>query len=258
MAAENSSSGSRGIYSRLNTDEVREFASRTSSIALAYGRTTYHNLVQYAEEGSWSWKTGGFFAGALIALLFSFSFLSNLFGFALLRAVLDLYLIAFGVIACCLEFKEKVFTQKVLDFLKRDAQFLFKPYGRAGFYFFVGLLVVSQGGFVGFLIGLYTIIIGVVIYKSSQDASDALEAAKEQKDSFDDTEIAAKFKEVDKDGNGCLDVTELAVLSQTLGAGLSLNELESALLVIDTNSDGKIEYADFLEWWKGKHVDYGV
>ena len=67
-----------------------------------------------------------------------FGFLADVFEFSPFSALLEVYLFAFGFIAALLEYKELIFTDSWLRIIKREALFLYKPYGRAGFYFFVG------------------------------------------------------------------------------------------------------------------------
>ena len=82
------------------------------------------------------------------------SFFSKIFSLSPLSAALDIYIFFGGLIAITLELKEKVFTQKYMDVLKREALFLTRPYGRAGFYFFIGILLSCQGGILSIVGGL--------------------------------------------------------------------------------------------------------
>jgi Ca2+-binding EF-hand superfamily protein len=43
----------------------------------------------------------------------------------------------------------------------------------------------------------------------------------------------------------------LASLCNDLGSPLDYNTLESALLILDVNMDGKINYEEFIGWYKG-------
>lgn len=45
-------------------------------------------------------------------------------------------------------------------------------------------------------------------------------------------------------------VFRLASLCQSLGSPLDYNTLESAILLLDTNGDNKIQYEEFLAWYK--------
>ena len=47
-------------------------------------------------------------------------------------------------------------------------------------------------------------------------------------------------------------VCRLATLCSELGSPLDYNALESALLMLDVNANGKISYAEFLGWYKGR------
>ena len=148
----------------------------------------------------------------LLALL---SIGSNFFGLSPFKAVLDLYLFLFGLLACVLEFKERVFTLKYLEIIKKEALFLYRPYGRAAFYFFIGLLVISQGGLLGLLVGLYTSAVGVIIFYASRSVITSLNTLKQSQ--YTEQQIAEKFQLFDKDNSGYLDSSELSSLCTSLG-----------------------------------------
>ena len=113
-------------------------------------RQRYNRIKKYAEEGDWTWRIGGFIAGILVLLSSSFSFVSNALRYSVFEALLDLYLFFFGLVAVFLEVKENVFPSKWLTIIKREALFLYKPYGRAGFYFLIGILLANKhNGFLG-------------------------------------------------------------------------------------------------------------
>lgn len=155
-------------------------------------------LKKYAEEGQWTWKVAAFIAGLLIMTVSFLSLLSNLFGLSPIRLVLSLYIFAFGAITCILEYKDKLLTTKFIHILRREALFITRPYGRAGYYIFVGLLVSCQGGFLSFFIGLYTLVVGLIIFQSSRQAMSSLRELR----TTDDEEISRKFREFDKDNSG--------------------------------------------------------
>ena len=160
----------------------------------------YQALKKYAEDGNWTWKVAGFIAGLLISVLSVLSLLSNFLGLSLLSVVLDVYLLAFGLIACVLEYKEKVLTSKYLNLLNREALFLSRPYGRAAFYLFVGILIACRGGLLNLIVGAYTSIVGIILFRASYIA---VASFKSFRDSRLDTEkVTQKFREFDKDNNG--------------------------------------------------------
>lgn len=217
-----------------------------------YSRAKLTELEKYAETGDWSWTAGANLAGALMIVTSSLGFFDSILYLSPFTAVLNLYIICFGVIAILLENKEYFLTKKYRDIIKTEARFLDKPYGRAGFYFFVGILLVAKGGLLGFLVGLYTSFIGAVIFYGSKAAYDTLDRLKT--DQYTEAQVKEKFYEFDRDKSGALDAAELAALCKALGSTLSRRELESALFLLDKNEDGQISFEEFFAWYKGKDV----
>lgn len=240
-------------YGSIANEEMQEFVTKKGGQLLGYSKQKFLELKKYADEGNYSWRIAGLFAGIAIILYAGMSFLAHLTGFSPATAVIDVYLFIFGVAAVVLEFKEQSFTKRGLEVLKREALFLYRPYGRALFYVFVGVLILATGGILGLIIGAYVTAVGVIVFIASRDALKRLEQLKGSL--HNDQDLAQKFKEFDKDNTGYLESKELAALCQALGTNLSIHELESAILLLDSNSDGKISYNEFSDWWKG-HEDF--
>ena len=158
-------------------------------------------------------------------------------------------------IAILLEYKEKVLSAKYLTILHKQALFLFNPYGRAVFYFFVGVLILVKGGLISFFVGLYTAAVGLFIYYNSTKAFSVMHDLKrrdpDNAHSLNDGQIAQKFYSYDKNNDGYIDVKELNNLCTELGQHLSENELTTAMFILDRNDDGKISMEEFKSWWSG-------
>lgn len=217
--------------------------------ALSYGRAKYLELLKYAEDGDWTWRVAGFGAGCFMMFTSFFEFFSNFFGLSPFMACLDLYIFCFGALAVCLEYKDQVLTAKYVAIIKQEAHFLSTPYGRAAFYFFVGLLMVCKGGILNLLGGVFLAVIGVIIYRSSRRSYDVLEKLRGSKTSVE--QVAQKFRSYDKDRTGHLDTPELALLCASLGSTMTRQELESALFILDADGNGLVSEAEFLNWWTG-------
>lgn len=220
------------------------------SAALAEAKVRLQELRTYAEDGQWTWKLAGFFAGLAIVITSSLSLLSHFFGLSWFSAMLDVYAIMFGAVACALEYKDVLMTASARTFIRREALFLYRPYGRAAFYFFMGLLIVAKGGVLNLMVGVYAMAVGVIVFISSRSALSFLDRIRGSMKT--EREVAVKFAEFDADHSGGLDSGELARLCQALGAPQSLNELEAALFILDKDADGKISYEEFLSWWQGR------
>lgn len=66
----------------------------------------------------------------------------------------------------------------------------------------------------------------------------------------DEQLIRAKFDRLDVDGRNRVPAADLAVVCAELGSRLSHQELEGAILTLDSNRSGEVEYEQFLEWWR--------
>ena len=93
------------------------------------GKKHFRAMQKYADEGDWTWKIAGCISGVSIVLTMFLSFFSHLTSFSLTSAIIDLYFIAFGICFAILEYKEKLLTQGYLNTLRREALFLYRPYG---------------------------------------------------------------------------------------------------------------------------------
>jgi len=178
------------------------------------------------------------------------SFLSHLFGLSPFSSILDIYILIAGATSVLLEYKESLLPDKYRLILKREALILYRPYGRAAFYVLIGLLLLSQGGLLGTLFGLFISAVGAVVFYSSWNAYKAL--GKLKAESYNESTIRDLFRRFDKDNSGALDTSELSALCVSLGSTLSKNELEAALQILDKDNDDKITYEEFLIWWKDR------
>jgi hypothetical protein len=58
------------------------------------------------------------------------------------------------------------------------------------------------------------------------------------------------FDELDADGSGFLDISEVAILTRALGKKLNRKGLSAALAEMDQNADGQIGFDEFDKWWQ--------
>lgn len=62
-------------------------------------------------------------------------------------------------------------------------------------------------------------------------------------------EIRELFDEVDTDGSGEVDATEVAQLVQNLGIKMNSSELQDAMAKMDSDGSGEVEFEEFYHWW---------
>ena len=68
-------------------------------------------------------------------------------------------------------------------------------------------------------------------------------------DTQENDNIKPAFAKYDKDGSGNIDKEELRALSTDLGHSLNDEELEAALIDLDLNKDGVVDYEEFKRWY---------
>lgn len=57
------------------------------------------------------------------------------------------------------------------------------------------------------------------------------------------------FNAIDTDGNGYLDHQEIGEVAEVLGFPMSENELAAAFKELDADSNGRISFEEFEQWW---------
>lgn len=214
--------------------------------ALEFGRKEINEIVKYAEEGDWTWKLLGMFGGLAMMGVGGLTFMGDFFLFNYFGAILDVYIILFGLLTVVLEYKDSILPKSWVEQIKVEARFVYKPYGRAVLYMFFGVLLVSQEKFLYTCIGLYLIVIGGLVAYYAGQASAALESFKDKK--LSSWQLEREYNRADKNKNG-LSASELAKIVCSHGSSLGINEMESAIALLDKDGNGKISYKEFHDWY---------
>lgn len=141
------------------------------------GEEKFKELKDYAEHGSFTLKISGMAAGIAIVFVALTSIVGHMVTLSPFAAIIDIYLCALGCIMVLLEAKEYSMSQKYLEILKEEALCLYRPYGRGVFYFFVGILMASNGGLMGLGAGGYTAVVGAIMFKTSRDSANQFKEA---------------------------------------------------------------------------------
>merc|ERR1712098_587384 len=68
----------------------------------------------------------------------------------------------------------------------------------------------------------------------------------------DEARCRELFNQHDVDHSGELDTAELARMAQALGSSLTHNELEAAIISLDTDRSGAVSFEEFMVWFRGE------
>ena len=58
------------------------------------------------------------------------------------------------------------------------------------------------------------------------------------------------FEELDVDGNGTLDTSEVVALAAAGGKKLTRRQLEEAMADMDKDGSGNVDFDEFEKWWE--------
>jgi hypothetical protein len=259
--------GSRSMYSFMK----HPFSGMKNAITGAISNSALSGIAEYTEsevadfkkfieDGHWSWQVLGCIGGILMTAVGLYNCLFDVLNVAPLNAVTDAYIAGFGALSVCLEYKEGMLPESWRKLLQKEFLFVYKPYGRAFLYTLFGLLMFSEPKITYMIVGPYVTGVGLLIsYVSSQANAEFARMRETQR--LDQTHLRSLFNKADKGGwfnrDGVLDSKEFAGLYRDLmhlPGPPDLNELEMALLEIDTEHNGKIEFSE-LETWYNKKMD---
>lgn len=65
-------------------------------------------------------------------------------------------------------------------------------------------------------------------------------------------ELREIFDHFDKDHSGSIDMVELGQLMDALGGHAKFSELVLALSALDTDHSGRIDFDEFVAWWRDR------
>lgn len=239
----------------MDAKQTGEMTSLAANMAVGQAKNyleSNHLLVMktWAGDGPMSFRMLALCGGGTMAVLGFLGVISSLLN--PFSAVVSLYFLFFGCVIVMLEAKNKFYPEKIRTIVVAEFKFLMYLNGRGAFYVFVGTLLMSQSSFIESLLGLYMVIVGCIMIGVGSHANNKLSAMKSH--ITDEAAVISAFNSADKDQNGFLTATELAELCKTLGSELSTNELEAAVLCLDTDGSGHICQKEFLTWWTSTTV----
>ncbi|CAM9152555.1 unnamed protein product [Discosporangium mesarthrocarpum] len=246
---------STGAPGTGQTDQSSLMTSAVAGAAVDVFKAEGEKLKKLAiqiRDGPISVRILSYIGGIMLVVMGFFSFFGNFITLNAVGALVQVYLFFFGWVIVFLEGRNSVLPTSVVKNIHKYALFLSLIWGRGCFFFFCGTLSLSQWNFMNALLGIYLCTLGAVMIYYGHNAMKKMEVIKGMLK--DKTAVLAKFTEFDANHNGALEVKELGNLTAAMGIEMSQGECETAILMLDKNRNGTIEYAEFEAWWSGQEL----
>ena len=213
-------------------------------------------LQTYFENIELTVQSLGFAAGLAMTILGGFGALSNVFALSPIELMMNGFMALFGMTMCMLEFKDRLMVDQYRIFIEREMHIMYTPYGRGSFYVLAGVMLLTKGGVLQSLTGLFCIGVGVLSAASAKQASDTL--SKLLDEHYDEAKIVSKFKQFDKGRSGFLDPAELKAMCADMSSTLTDAQLEAVVFSLDKTRDGRVSREEFINWWKTNKDNKGI
>jgi hypothetical protein len=230
--------------------------------AIALASKLFHEMVEWLKESPLSTRQLGFMTGFLIMIR---GFLACIINFLILNipmALLDFLTFVIGGVAMSIEYKEPRCPRIIKDWIIHEMLFIYKPFGRPAMYLFIGLLIAATGDcryrlstesvVCGGLISIFALIALINTLHSEVK----VEASRNKERKVND--IMNAFNAADTDRSGVLSTTELITFLHFLDPTLNGDELEVALLEMDSEHDETVNVKEVLRWYEKRDEEYHV
>jgi len=181
--------------------------------------------------------------------------------FHLVKVIISVYCIFFGVLVCLVEGKnfipkyDKLFPAKVI--VVRFLPFLKDIWGRGALYILSGLVQCSQLHIINIFSGMFLIAVGILFVVVGIDTHCRL--SKFRKSINNEVMLEQQFKLYSINnmwGVGALDHEQFAILIVSLTKkNIDGDELDAAFSYVDMDGDGLITLDDFRNWWRKADYD---
>jgi COPI associated protein len=216
------------------------------SSASSVAKARLNELYQQTRSGDWSLRLLGLISGVALVVASLLEVLVHFFTLHWIRVLIDLFLMATGLVLLVLESRQLNLPELVLSNLYAYALFLKFVWGRGLLLIVAGVLQMGQGGgIVAWIVGAFVLLAGILHVVVGRSASHKLG---ELRAALSEQTLHGKFHEANVSGTGSLSSDEFASLCASLGVPLRRGEVEAAFLHVGQDSTA-IAFDRFRSWW---------
>jgi len=257
----------------LTDDDLRHLVSSYNSNGAQVDFTLWAKVVSWSEaralkdwiaEGPFSLRVLSFMAGLFTLISGTFGIFLGVFSGSWWHGLLNIWVVMVGLLTMIVECKCGICKHFLRRFVEKEVQMLTTVEGRGWFFLFCSTLCLCQwgedeqicnivSGWFMFVVGLLNVYTGVLGKRKLQAARAQFITTDENGEPLDDAQLEEKldiaFDRVDKDGSGDLDREELKLLLREFATELTGLELDTVLMLMDTDADGRISRTELKMWY---------
>lgn len=247
-------------FSSLTAKVTNDISKNVMGKVQQFSKEEMDNLKAFISDGHWSWRVFGFLAGVAMTGAGFWMLFLDIFSLNLVTVVVDAYVLAYGLLATLLEYKESLLPDDFRKTLQDQFLFIYRPYGRCFMYCLFGLLIGAQSNLVYQIIGPFVFGVGVMVgYFAGQAENDYKLMRTHTR--LDESHLRTIFnKHVGGswyDKNDYVESKEFAKVYMDLlqiTQPPNMNQLEIAFLEVDADHTGQISYEELKKWYY-RHYD---
>jgi len=243
------------------TSRAKEFASEKKEALYQKFDEAYAQLIEFTKKGHWTWQAVCFctslatLALGLLSFLSFINILTSPFSY-ILNAYITFFSFTLVVFECPTSF---FLLESLRDWFDKWFKAFTRLVGRGIFYIFLGSIVLTGYGFIGYIlgvviivVGLASIFIGIMLTRKLR----ALRSDLQTRFGNDFERIEEQFRRFDSDGDGFVDSVEFGSMCAALGLHLTPTEREYALNLLDHDRKGMIDIYAFSAWFNSRSKEF--
>jgi EF-hand domain pair len=204
-------------------------------------------------ENPWTNRVLGFLIGQTLLWVGLISGFVDALNFRFPDAAIDSAFFFIGGCASAIEYKNPMLPMSYKKYIESQCLFIYMPYGRPMVYAFMSVILITKDptdscfGWETVTSGLFILSASIIIVYHTYLARHDLDLIKQIR--LDPKILQIAFNNSDLDGNGTLSTKEFISFLRQIGLTLSCDDLDTALLELDSNHDQQVSWDEFYSWY---------
>jgi len=239
-------SGLGSVLTPQNVSEANNFA-----------KDRVAEFQQNVHQGNWSLRFLALLGGLSMVIVSVLGFVSHVVYLHWISALFELYTLALGALIIILEYGRQLsFFKGVESSLYKNALFLKYVWGRGVLYFVAGTLQISQRDMVSVIVGLYVCVVAVTFVVVGQRAA-ARQLEELRRAAITPHQLQVLVATRSLESKASISIKQFQTLTNNLGMTLTRQEVETAFLQLEFDSQGRVRSEAVQKWYEEEASAWG-